>query len=129
MVSETNQPPPVGGKELLLSRLVRMGWLEAHREDPANCLRWTAFGKNRQILVRHVIDEFGLDRDELRPPEFTRECRATPVVGATSKRAAARGFWLACLEELELDSEDSCAWPFVQLIQTDCAAPVSRRGE
>ncbi len=110
----------------VVSKLLKAHWLQAipDRNGGAPCFRWTPVGKNRQALVRHVIAEFHLDGDDAdAPARFTGECRQPPPPGMSKSSEAARGFWLACLEELGLDCNPTELHAYVLLILSGCAMP------
>jgi hypothetical protein len=99
-------------------RMVDAGWLEKFTFF-AECgfsYQWSRKGSNRVFLVRRVIDEFGLALDSKNPKLFTDECSTTQDTSSMGFEGMCRDFWISCLSELGLDSDESSLWAFVQIV-------------
>lgn len=107
--------------ENVISKLLGAGWIEnvpGSSERDVISRRWTAKGRSRLLLVRHLIEEFHLEVDDDSVMKFTCGCRADGGVRDTGSRESARSFWVACLEETGLENEHDSLMPLVRLIHS-----------
>jgi hypothetical protein len=114
------QDEPIPMLEHVGARLLEAQWLHtftfiAHQ---GYSFRWTEKGLRRVLLIWHIIGEFDLAREPEHVDQFTRDCHdpRDPSVQTNNTRCAFRDYWLACLEELGLDDEESYWWAFVLIV-------------
>ena len=103
-------------------KLLAAGWLFCCDEGEASesILDWTGKGRQRALLVRHVIRTYGLERCAEASFCFSVESSTSRLAGAGGNSdAAAREFWAACLEELGLGLEPASLAAFVRLMMPE----------
>src|SRR5690349_3023528 len=90
------------------AKLLNARWIEALTAgDGAGwAIKWTPLGRRRTMLLKHVIDEYDLAADAAGLVEFTQEARDEAVQYPNGGNDAAKGFWVSCLDELRLETEE-----------------------
>lgn len=111
-------PYPALAIEHVGTLMVQSGWLEnfAFVAECGCSYQWSRKGSQRVFLIRRVIDEFGLALDPKSPKCFTDACSNIEEESRKAFDGMCREFWLSCLSELGLESDEDSLWAMVQII-------------
>jgi hypothetical protein len=78
-------------------------------------MRWSDVGRRRGILLRHIIEKWNLgSSDTVR--EFSNDAKGPVAVFGDGSKNAAKAFWISCLEELTMGSDDPSLEVLVRLL-------------
>ncbi len=99
-------------------QLVDAGWIRTFsREREGYSLEWSVKGARRAVMVRPIIEDFGVGVSPESAVAFTHECQKCRKRDHNDVREIGRLFWLSCLEELTLDHEGEKLWALAHLIR------------
>lgn len=112
-------PEPLPTIDHVGTLLVNAGWLSAFSFVPERgyFFRWSRKGEQRLLLVRHLIEDFHLAADAALTKRFTDACFRPKQTIESSLCRSCRAFWLACLEEISLETEVGFLYAFVKIIE------------
>lgn len=109
------------------AKLLAAKWLEECEAAAGTTFQWSALGLRRKMLLRLIIEQFGLAEDEAAPVRFTSACRTTSEPrGYDRPDNPFRGFWISCLDETALERDARSLWDFVQLLLNGGESPQRR---
>lgn len=99
--------------------LLSAGWVEIFTlKNGSVCgLQWTPKGEQRGLLLRPIIESFGLAGNAERAKQFTDDCENETASPTADAREVGKLFWLTCLDELAISRDQTPLWVFVRIIK------------
>jgi hypothetical protein len=105
--------------EYVGTRLLLAGWLRSFEfvTSLGYVFKWSELGEQRVHLIQQIIADFELTDDKGDAKRFTSACRCPEILPLMNYSAACRDFWLSCLAETGLDSQENHLFAFARIIQ------------